>query len=237
MEIIPAIDLKGGKCVRLYQGDYSKETVFSEDPVATALKWQEKGAHWLHVVDLDGAACGEVRNSAAIKGIVKNTQISVELGGGIRKEDIVEKLLDLGIKRVILGTVAVEQMELTRHIIQRFGEAIVVGIDARDSFVTIHGWQKMSTVTAVEFSRMMAGIGARRIIYTDVKRDGTLTKPNYKAITKLVKNLSIPVIASGGISSLDHLRKLARIGVEGAIIGRALYTGDIDLAEALTLTT
>jgi phosphoribosylformimino-5-aminoimidazole carboxamide ribotide isomerase len=235
MEIIPAIDLKGGKCVRLYQGDYSKETVFSEDPVATALKWQEKGAHWLHLVDLDGAASGEVRNGAAIEGIVRNTKMSVELGGGIRKEDVVEKLINLGVKRVILGTVAVEQTELTRRIIKRFGEAIVVGIDARDSFVTTHGWQKMSTVTALEMSRMMAGIGVKRIIYTDVKRDGTLTEPNYEATAELVKNLTIPVIASGGISSIDHIRKLVKIGVEGAIIGRALYTGDLDLAEAIAV--
>lgn len=236
MEIIPAIDLKGGKCVRLYQGDYSKETVFSEDPVATALKWQSKGAHWLHLVDLDGAASGEVRNSAAIEGIVKNTNMSVELGGGIRKEDVVEKLINLGVKRVILGTVAVEQTELTRRIIKRFGEAIVVGIDARDSFVTTHGWQKISTVTALELSRMMAGIGAKRIIYTDVKRDGTLTEPNYEATAELVINLKIPVIASGGISSIEHIRKLVKLGVEGAIIGRALYTGDMDLAEAIAVS-
>ncbi len=237
MEIIPAIDLKGGRCVRLYQGDYSRETVFSQDPVATALRWQEKGARWLHVVDLDGAASGEVRNRAAIEGIVKNTRMSVELGGGIRKEDVVEKLIDLGVKRVILGTVAVEQTELTRRIIKRFGDAIAVGIDARDSFVTTHGWQKMSTVTALELSRMMAGIGARRIIYTDVKRDGTLTEPNYEATAELVKNVNIPVIASGGISSIEHIRKLAKIGVEGAIIGRALYTSDIDLTEALAISS
>ena len=236
MEIIPAIDLKGGRCVRLYQGDYSKETVFSEDPVATALKWQEKGAHWLHLVDLDGAASGEVRNSEAIEGIVRNTKMSVELGGGIRKEDVVEKLIKLGVKRVILGTVAVEQTELTRRIIKRFGEAIVVGIDARDSFVTTHGWQKISTVTALELSHKMAGIGAKRIIYTDVKRDGTLTEPNYEATSELVKNLKIPVIASGGISSIDHIKKLVTIGVEGAIVGRALYTGDIDLAEAIAVS-
>lgn len=236
MEIIPAIDLKNGKCVRLYQGDYSRETVFSDDPVATALKWQEKGAHWLHLVDLDGAAAGEVRNSQAITSIVKNTNMNVELGGGIRREEVVEQLMDLGVKRVILGTVAVEQTELTRRIIQRFGEAIVVGIDARDSFVTTHGWQTISTITALEMSRMMAAIGARRIIYTDVKRDGTLTEPNFEATAELVKSLTIPVIASGGISSTGHIIRLAELGAEGAIIGRALYTGDIDLEEALAVS-
>jgi phosphoribosylformimino-5-aminoimidazole carboxamide ribotide isomerase len=236
MEIIPAIDLKNGKCVRLYQGDYSKETVFSNDPVATALKWQEKGARWLHLVDLDGAAAGEVRNSDAILNIVKNTQLNVELGGGIRREEIVEQLIKLGVKRVILGTVAVEQAELTRRIIKRFGDAIVVGIDARDSYVTTHGWLKISTMTVIELSLMMAAIGAKRIIYTDVKRDGTLTEPNYEITAELVKSLKIPVVASGGISSTDHIRKLAALGVEGAIIGKALYTGDIDLAEALAIS-
>ncbi|MGD0354154.1 MAG: 1-(5-phosphoribosyl)-5-[(5-phosphoribosylamino)methylideneamino]imidazole-4-carboxamide isomerase [Dehalococcoidia bacterium] len=235
MEIIPAIDLKGGKCVRLYQGDYSKETVFSEDPVATALKWQEKGARRLHLVDLDGAASGEVRNTRSIEDIVKNTSLAVELGGGIRREDVVEQLIKLGVQRVILGTVAVEQSELTRRIIKRFGEAIVIGIDARDSYVTTHGWQKISRITAVALSSMMAGIGAKRIIYTDVKRDGTLTEPNFEATQELVNSLQIPVIASGGISSVEHLKKLAAIGVEGAIIGKALYTGDVDLSEALAV--
>jgi phosphoribosylformimino-5-aminoimidazole carboxamide ribotide isomerase len=236
MEIIPAIDLKNGKCVRLYQGDYSKETVFSEDPVATALKWQQKGARWLHLVDLDGAASGEVRNASAIESIVKQTQLSVELGGGIRREDVVEQLFKLGLKRVILGTAAVEQPELTRHIIKRFGDGIVVGIDSRDSYVTTHGWRQMSHMTALELSREMAAIGARRIIYTDVKRDGTLTEPNFEATADLVRSLSIPVIASGGIATIDHIRKLVALGVEGAIVGRALYTGDIDLAEALAVT-
>jgi phosphoribosylformimino-5-aminoimidazole carboxamide ribotide isomerase len=236
MEIIPAIDLKNGKCVRLYQGDYTKETVFSDDPVATALKWQEKGAKWLHLVDLDGAAAGEVCNGQSITNIVKNTNMSVELGGGIRREEVVEQLINLGVKRVILGTVAVEQIELARRIIKRFGEAIAVGVDARDSYVTTHGWQTISTMTVIELSSMMVAVGAKRIIYTDVKRDGTLTEPNFETTAELVKRLSIPVVASGGISSTEHIRKLAALGVAGAIIGRALYTGDIDLAEALAVT-
>jgi len=236
MDIIPAIDLKGGKCVRLYQGDYSKETVFSVDPVATALKWQEQGASRLHLVDLDGAAAGEVRNTQAIEDIVKNTSLEVELGGGIRRADVVEQLITLGVKRVILGTVAVEQIELTRRIIKRFGEAIVVGIDARDSYVTTHGWMKISTMTVLELSQAMAAIGARRIIYTDVKRDGTLTEPNYDTTAELVNTLKIPVVASGGISSIEHIRKLAALGAEGVIIGKALYTGDIDLKEALAVS-
>jgi len=236
MDIIPAIDLKGGKCVRLYQGDYSKETVFSVDPVATALRWQEQGASRLHLVDLDGAAAGEVRNTQAIEDIVKNTSLEVELGGGIRRSDVVEQLIKLGVKRVILGTVAVEQIELTKRIIKKFGEAIVVGIDARDSYVTTHGWLKISTMTVLDLSQAMAAIGARRIIYTDVKRDGTLTEPNYDTTAELVRKLNIPVVASGGVSSIEHIRKLAALGVEGVIIGKALYTGDIDLKEALAVS-
>ncbi len=222
--------------MRLYQGDYSKETVFSVDPVATALRWQEQGASRLHLVDLDGAAAGEVRNTKAIEDIVKNTSLEVELGGGIRRVDVVEQLIKLGVKRVILGTVAVEQIELTKRIIKRFGEAIVVGIDARDSYVTTHGWMKISTMTVLDLSQTMAAIGARRIIYTDVKRDGTLTEPNYEATAELVSKLKIPVVASGGISSIEHIRKLAALGVEGVIIGKALYTGDIDLKEALAVS-
>jgi len=236
MDIIPAIDLKGGKCVRLYQGDYSKETVFSVDPVATALRWQEQGASRLHLVDLDGAAAGEVRNAKAIEDIVKNTSLEVELGGGIRRAEVVEQLIKLGVKRVILGTVAVEQIELTKRIIKRFGEAIVVGIDARDSYVTTHGWMKISTMTALDLSLAMAAIRPRRIIYTDAKRAGTLTEPNYESTAELVNKLKIPVIASGGISSIEHIRKLAALGVEGVIIGKALYTGDIDLKEALAIS-
>ena len=222
--------------MRLYQGDYSKETVFSVDPVATALRWQEQGAGRLHLVDLDGAAAGEVRNTKAIEDIVKNTSLEVELGGGIRRVDVVEQLIKLGVKRVILGTVAVEQIELTKRIIKRFGEAIVVGIDARDSYVTTHGWMKISTMTVLDLSQAMAAIGARRIIYTDVKRDGTLTEPNYEVTAELVSKLKIPVVASGGISSIEHIRKLAALGVEGVIIGKALYTGDIDLKEALSVS-
>ena len=160
----------------------------------------------------------------------------MELGGGIRRVDVVEQLIKLGVKRVILGTVAVEQIELTKRIIKRFGEAIVVGIDARDSYVTTHGWMKISTMTVLDLSQAMAAIGARRIIYTDVKRDGTLTEPNYEVTAELVSKLKIPVVASGGISSIEHIRKLAALGVEGVIIGKALYTGDIDLKEALAVS-
>ncbi len=236
MEIIPAIDIKDGRCVRLFQGDYSQETVFSEDPVAVALDWQAQEACRIHVVDLDGAASGEVCNRAVVEAIVKQVSVPVQLGGGIRDEATVSSLLGIGIGRVILGTAAVEQPELVERLCDKFGEAIVVGIDARDGHVAIHGWQKGTGISALELCRRMADMGMRRLIYTDIKRDGTLTEPDFKAIAELVDSLDLPVIAAGGISTLGHLRKLGELGVEGAIVGKALYTGDIDLREALAIS-
>ena len=235
MEIIPAVDIKGGKCVRLYQGDYRQETVFSEDPVAVALEWQAQGAGRLHLVDLDGAAIGEPRNIAVVESIVKRVNLPVQLGGGIRDEATVARLLEIGINRVILGTAAVENPEIVKRLCRKYDDAIIVGIDARDGRVATHGWKKGTEVTALELGRRMADAGAKRIIYTDIKRDGTLTEPGFEAIAGMVKGVNLPVIAAGGISALDHLRKLAKLGVEGAIVGRALYTGDVILREALAL--
>jgi len=235
MEIIPAVDIKGGKCVRLYQGDYSQETVFSEDPVAVALEWQAQGAGRLHMVDLDGAASGEPRNIAVVEAIVKSVDLPVQLGGGIRNEAAIPKLLAIGIARVILGTAAVENPEIVKRLCRKYGEAIIVGIDARDGHVATRGWKKSTEITALELGRRMADTGAKRIIYTDIKRDGTLTEPGFEAIAEMVGGVNLPIVAAGGISALDHLRKLAEIGVEGAIVGRALYTGDVILREALAL--
>lgn len=233
MEVIPAIDIKGGKCVRLYQGDYNQETIFSEDPVAVALDWRNQGARRLHVVDLDGAASGEVRNMAVIEAIVKRAGLPVQLGGGIRDEATVDRLIGVGIDRVILGTVAVEKPELVKSLCRRFGEAIAVGIDARDGHVATHGWRKGTEVTALELGQSMAAAGVRRLVYTDIKRDGTLTEPNFDGVAELLGAVSCAVIAAGGISALGHLTKLAELGVEAAIVGKALYTGDIALREAL----
>jgi len=235
MEVIPAIDIKGGKCVRLYQGDYNQETIFSEDPVAVALDWRSQGARRLHVVDLDGAASGEVRNMAVIEAIVKRAGLPVQLGGGIRDEATVDRLIGVGIDRVILGTVAVEKPELVKSLCRRFGEAIAVGIDARDGRVATHGWRKGTEVTALELGQSMAAAGVRRLVYTDIKRDGTLTEPNFDGVAELLGAVSLAVIAAGGISVLSHLRKLRELGVEGAVVGKALYTGDINLKEALAL--
>lgn len=233
MDVIPAIDLINGKCVRLFQGDYSKKTVYSDDPVAVARRWQEAGASRLHIVDLDGAEKGNPQNLPVIERILKETGLRVELGGGIRTEATIAGLLDLGIERVILGTIALEQPELTERICHRFGNAIVIGIDARDGYVATHGWKKESSVKAVDMAKDLAARGMKRMLYTDIKRDGTLTEPGYDAISLLVQSLDIPVIAAGGISALEHLRRLAELGVEGAVVGKALYTGDVNLKEAI----
>ena len=235
MEVIPAIDIKDGKCVRLYQGDYNRETIFSEDPVAVALDWQAQGAGRLHLVDLDGAASGEVCNMAAIEAVVKQVGLPVQLGGGIRDEATVDRLLSVGIDRVILGTVAVEQPELVKRLCREFGEAIVIGIDARDGRVATHGWQRGTEVTALELGQSMANSGVSRLIYTDIKRDGTLTEPNFEGVAELVDGVGAAVIAAGGISALGHLTRLRELGVEGAIVGKALYTGDLNLREALAI--
>lgn len=236
MEVIPAIDLKGGKCVRLYQGDYGQETVFSEEPVSVALQWQSLGAPRLHLVDLDGAARGELCHFSLISEIVKVVKIPVQVGGGIRQLETIDQLLETGVGRVILGTTAVENPSLVREAGNRFGEAIIVGIDARDSYIATHGWQKKTNITAFELVQQMAALGVRRFIYTDITRDGTLTQPNFEAIAELISKTKLPIIASGGVTSISHLKRLFQLGVEGIIIGRALYTGDLRLEEALAVT-
>lgn len=236
MEIIPAIDLKEGKCVRLYQGDYAQETVFSEDPLSVALHWQSLGAPRLHLIDLNGAAKGEPCHIDLIHQIVAAVQIPLQLGGGIRSLETLEQVLKIGIQRAILGTAAAEEPELVSQACRRFGEAVIISIDARDGYVATHGWKEMTSIAAREMVERMIALGISRFIYTDISRDGTLTEPNFRAIAELVASTSHPIIASGGISSISHLKKLKQLGVEGAIVGRALYTGDIDLKEALAAT-
>ncbi len=233
MLVIPAIDIKDGKCVRLYQGDYSKVTVFSEDPVQMARHWQDLGAPLLHVVDLDGAKAGHVVNWEAIRAILREVEISVEVGGGIRDVDTAEELVLDGAFRVIFGTVALRDPGLIQEAAMRLGEAVVVGIDARDGLVATHGWFNISDIRAYDFARAMVGIGVTRIIYTDIERDGTLTEPNFTAIAEMVATVPVPIIASGGISKVEHLEVLRDMGVEGAIVGRALYEGKIDFEEAM----
>jgi len=233
MEIIPAVDIKGGKCVRLYQGDYTQEIVFDEDPVTAALTWYSHGARWLHIVDLDGAVAGKPKNIEVVEKIIKESSLLIEIGGGIRREEVAKKLLRQGVSRIILGTAAIENRKLIKKLCQQFGEAIVVSLDARDGKIAIHGWQKDTVFEVLELSGEMVDVGVKRLIYTDIKRDGTLTIPNFDMISKLLAEANVPVIVAGGISKLEHLRRLKDLGVEGAIIGKALYTGDIDLGEAI----
>jgi phosphoribosylformimino-5-aminoimidazole carboxamide ribotide isomerase len=237
MEVIPAIDLKSGKCVRLYQGDYRKETVFSEEPLQIALHWQSLGAKRLHIVDLDGAARGEICHASLITDIAQAIHIPIQLGGGIRRIESIAQALELGAARAILGTAAIEDHALVQEACRMFVDRIIISIDARDGYVEIHGWQERTQVTAIELVDKMQSLGVKRLIYTDIARDGTLTEPNFNAVTELVGKTSLPIIVAGGISSLGHLKRLTDIGVEGAIVGRALYTGDIDLKKALVTTT
>ena len=236
MEVIPAIDLLDGKCVRLYQGDYAKSQVFDDNPVAVARQWEQQGATRLHLVDLDGAKSGKTTNLAAIEAIVKVLTIPVQVGGGLRDRASVSRLLDLGVQRAILGTVAVEQPELITEWCAEFPQQIVVGIDARNGKVATRGWLETSEVLATDLANRMAKQGAAAIIYTDIHRDGTMSGPNMSALRELATAIDIPVIASGGVSSLTDLLSLLALeplGVTGAIVGRAIYTGDIDLKEAI----
>lgn len=236
MDVIPAIDLLQGRCVRLYQGDYEQSQVFDENPVAVARQWAEQGADWLHLVDLDGAKTGEPVNLDAIAAIVRATDIKVQVGGGLRDRQRVEQLLQLGVARVILGTVAIEQPALVAELCRDYPGQILVGIDARNGKVATRGWLETSEVEAIDLAQQMAEAGAAAIIYTDIHRDGTLQGPNIEALRQLALAVPIPVIASGGVSSISDLLSLLALealGVSGAIVGRALYTGDLCLREAL----
>jgi phosphoribosylformimino-5-aminoimidazole carboxamide ribotide isomerase len=236
MEVIPAIDLLNGQCVRLYQGDYDQSEVFAEDPVAVACQWQEQGATRLHVVDLDGARTGHPVNLPVIEAIVQALTIPVQVGGGLRTRARVTDVLGLGVRWVILGTIAVEDPDLVADLASEFSGQVIVGIDAREGRVATQGWLETSTVMATDLAQHMARLGAAAIIYTDIQRDGTLQGPNLTALRELASSIDIPVIASGGVSSvrdLLNLLGLEALGVRGAIVGKALYTGDIVLKEAI----
>lgn len=233
MIIFPAIDLRGGKCVRLIQGDFDKETVYSDDPQATALKWQSLGAKFLHVVDLDGARAGSPQNLPAVKKILEAVNIPIEVGGGIRTLDDAEKLLALGVHRVILGSVAVENISLVREAAKKFVDKIVVGIDARNGFVAVHGWEKSSAVKADELAKKIVAAGVKTIIYTDISKDGMLSGVNAETFAELAKSSGAEIIASGGVRSLEDIRALRAAKVAGVIVGKAIYTGALDLKVAI----
>lgn len=235
MIIYPAVDVRDGKCVRLTQGEFNKETVYADNPVEMALRWAELGAEYLHVVDLDGARTGKGQNLDVISEMAAKIGIPVQLGGGIRTIEMIESVLGKGIKRVILGTSAVKDPELVKCAIKNFEDNVVIGIDAKDGMVAIEGWEKTSEFKAVDFAKKMESLGAKTIIYTDIARDGMLNGPNLKAMEEMVKAVNIDVIASGGVGKIEDIKNLKQVGVSGAIVGRALYTGDVDLRQAIEI--
>jgi phosphoribosylformimino-5-aminoimidazole carboxamide ribotide isomerase len=233
MEIIPAVDIRGGRCVRLYQGDFQRETVFGDDPVAVARSWQDAGATRLHVVDLDGAREGRPANAQVIRRLIQAVSIPVQVGGGLRDRQSIDSYLEAGAARVVLGTAAVKDPSLLAEAIAEHGERIVVAVDARVGMVAIEGWQEETLLSAAQLMSELAAKGVPRFIYTDALRDGTLQGPDFAAVETVLARVGVPVIYAGGVSSIPDLVRLASLGAEAAIIGQALYTGAVDFQQAL----
>ena len=234
MKVIPAIDIRGGCCVRLLQGDYSQETIFAEDPLEMAIKWIQQGAEYLHVVDLDGAREGSAVNMEIISKICSESDVPIQLGGGIRDYETAARYIETGVSRVIMGTSAVDRTGELERILNTLGdESLVVSVDSREGLVALDGWTRDSEMTVEDVIENMETIGVKRCMYTDILKDGTLSEPNYEGVKNLLAFTKMKIIAAGGIASLDHLKQMALSGVEAAIVGRALYTGDIKLREAI----
>lgn len=234
MQIWPAIDLRGGKCVRLKQGDYSRETIYGDDPADMARRFVAEGAEFLHLVDLDGAKEGASANLAAVRAILAAVSIPCELGGGIRDEGAIERLLALGLSRLVIGTRALKEPDWFRAACRRFPDQLALGIDAKQGRVATHGWLETSDVSAVDLARDLSSAPVAAIIYTDISRDGMLQGPNLAAMAEMKAAVTVPVIASGGVTTARDVADLARIGMDGCIIGRALYEGTITLQEAIS---
>jgi phosphoribosylformimino-5-aminoimidazole carboxamide ribotide isomerase len=238
MLIIPAIDIKDGRCVRLFQGDMDKETVYFDRPIDAARHWVKEGAKFIHVVDLNGAVEGRPVHTREVEAICKETGLSVELGGGMRSTESVEAALSLGVSRIVIGTAAYDSQEFLRALCQQFPEKIVVGIDARSGKVAVKGWKETTSMDAVELAKRCQADGASRIIYTDISRDGTREGVNVEETRKLAESVNVPVIASGGVATLNDIRSLLpleKVGVEGVIVGRALYSGALIFSDAMSL--
>lgn len=233
MLIIPAIDIKNGKCVRLTQGDFKSEKIYSEDPAAIARQWEKQGAQMLHIVDLDGAKNGNLANLEVIKKIAQEVKIPLQVGGGIRNKEAVKTLLSIGVSRVILGTVALENEDELKGILIQFAPQVAIALDTKNGKLMKQGWVEDSDKSNITTALKFEDLGVKRFIYTDVVRDGTLTEPNYKEIANLTKNIIVPIIASGGISTIASIKQLKSIGIEGVILGKALYEGKVELKEAL----
>lgn len=233
MEIIPAVDMLDGKCVRLAQGRFDRSTVFSDDPADAARRWVDEGAQRLHLVDLNGSRMGAPQELPAIRRIVAAVDVPVQLGGGIRTLETARQMLDLGVERVVIGTSAALDADAAAAMFAELGEHAILGVDAKDGYVAVKGWQEVTNEKAVEFAQRMQSLGARRVIYTDISRDGMLSGVNVQAMAAMVESLDIPVIASGGVTTVGDIAVLKTTGVEGAIVGKALYTGKLTLADAL----
>ncbi|MBQ8796352.1 MAG: 1-(5-phosphoribosyl)-5-[Clostridia bacterium] len=236
MYLFPAIDLIDGQAVRLVKGDYNRKTVYSSSPVEVAKGFKEAGAEYLHVVDLDGAKSGNTDNISVIADIIRESGLKVEVGGGIRSEEVIRKYIDAGVYRVILGTVAAENPDFCREMTAKYGEKIAVGVDIKDGFVAIKGWTELSAVTCFDFCKTLEEMGVKTVICTDISKDGLLSGTNLELYRELQGKFNIDFTASGGVSSLEDIKALMEIGVYGAILGKALYTGDVDLKEAVALT-
>ncbi len=236
MYLFPAIDLIGGQAVRLVKGDYNQKTVYSNSPVEVAKSFYEAGAEYLHVVDLDGAKSGNTDNISVIADIIKESGLKVEVGGGIRSEEVIKKYIDAGVYRVILGTAAVENPEFCREMTAKYGDKIAVGVDIKDGFVAIKGWTETANKTCFEFCKELEDMGVKTVICTDISKDGLLSGTNLELYKDLQGKFNIDFTASGGVSTLDDVKALMGIGVYGAILGKALYTGNINLKEAVALT-
>lgn len=238
MLIIPAVDIKEGKVVRLWQGDFDKVSVYADKPETIALEWQRQGALFLHIVDLDGACSGKLQNLAVIKKIAKTVKIPFEIGGGIRSLTTIKQLINLGVERIVLGTKVLQDKNFLKEAIVKFKGKIIVSIDARENKVASRGWLEVGNIDAMDFARELKRLGLETIIYTDIKRDGTLTGPNFKAIEEMVDEADLKVIASGGVSSLKDLKELKKLekrGLIGVIVGKALYENKFTLREALKI--
>lgn len=233
MNIFPAIDLYGGKAVRLFKGDYSNMTVYSDYPIQIASDFQEKGAKFIHIVDLEGAKSGRTENIGIIEQIIKSTDLFVEVGGGIRTVETIEKYISIGVNRVILGTAAVLDENLLKGAVEKYDKKIAVGVDIKDGYVAIKGWTENSKYTFWEFCEKMQNIGVATLICTDISRDGVMQGANTQLYSKLSKNFKMNIIASGGVSRIEDVKRLSKLGIYGAIIGKAYYVGAIDLTEAI----
>ncbi|UUO08133.1 1-(5-phosphoribosyl)-5-[(5-phosphoribosylamino)methylideneamino]imidazole-4-carboxamide isomerase [Blastopirellula sp. J2-11] len=233
MQIWPAIDLRGGKCVRLQQGDYNRETVFGEDPAEMAQRWSDQGAECLHLVDLDGAKEGQVSNRTAIAEILKAVQIPCELGGGIRDEETIQTLLDLGMARLVIGSKAVSQPEWFEEMCLRYPGKLALGIDARNGLAATDGWLETSNMSAIALAQKYEHLPIAAVIYTDIATDGMMAGPNVAAMAEMKASIRFPVIASGGVTTVDDVAQLATAGLDGAIVGRTLYEGKMTVSAAV----